>query len=95
MQYETYPVFKGLQQPLQLFGLQGRFLSYAAIIVAVIILGFIVLYSIFGAMEGLCVTLLNAIVGGLFFFKQYKKGLHSKKTNRDIYIYKNIYVTYK
>lgn len=95
MQYETYPVFKGLQQPLQLFGLQGRFLVYAAVIIASIILGFLLGYALLGAATGCIIALFFIIVGGTFFVMQYKRGLHTKKTNKDIYIYKNIYVTYK
>lgn len=94
MEYESYPVFKGLQMPLQLFGLQGRFLIYAAVIVATVLFGFILMYSLISATAGFLFAIVSAGGGGAFFYRQYRKGLHSKRLNRDIYIYKNVYVTY-
>lgn len=92
MMYEQYPVFKGLQAPLQMFGLQGRFLVYAAVIVGVVILGYILLFAILGGWASFIITLLNATVGGIFFFVQFKKGLHSKSRNNFVNVYKSIYV---
>ena len=93
-EYPLYPVFKGLQMPLQLFGLQGRFLTYAAIILSVVLLGFLITYSVIGGWAAVIVTLVNVVIGGIFFFKQQKKGLHSKKRTNFIYIYQGIYVNY-
>ena len=93
-EYPLFPVFKGLQMPLQLFGLQGRFLTYAAIIVAVVLLGFLITFSFVGGGAAIILSLVCAVGGGIFFFKQQKKGLHSKKRSNCTYIYQGIYVNY-
>ena len=41
-----YPVFKGLQKPLEFMGIRGRFLTYAAGAIGLSFVGFIV-FSIF------------------------------------------------
>ena len=42
MNPEGYPVFKGLQKPLEFMGIRGRFLTLAAAAVGVSFVGFIV-----------------------------------------------------
>ena len=43
-QYVSYPMFKGLQKPLEFMGIQGRYITWAAIAVGGAILGFIIVY---------------------------------------------------
>lgn len=43
-----YPMFKGLQRPLEFMGLQGRYITWAAITAAVGILGFMIVYAVAG-----------------------------------------------
>lgn len=43
-QYPDYPVFKGLQKPLEFLGLQGRYIYWAAGAVGGGILGFLIFY---------------------------------------------------
>ena len=45
-QYLSYPMFKGLQKPLEFMGIQGRYITWAAIAVGGAILGFIIAYCI-------------------------------------------------
>jgi UPF0716 family protein affecting phage T7 exclusion len=80
--------------PLQLFGLQGRFLVYAASIIAIVLMGFLIMFSLIGAGMAIIVTLVNAVVGAVFFFKQKKKGLHNKKRNNFINVYQGICVNH-
>ena len=42
MNPEGYPVFKGLQKPLEFMGIRGRFLTLAAAAIGVSFVGFIV-----------------------------------------------------
>ena len=42
MYREGFPVFKGLQKPLELMGIRGRFLTLAAGAIGVSFIGFIV-----------------------------------------------------
>ena len=41
-QYVSYPMFKGLQKPLEFMGFQGRYITWAACAVGGAILGFII-----------------------------------------------------
>ena len=86
-QYLRYPIFKGLQKPLEFMGIQGRYITWAAIAVGGAILGFIIAYCIFGFVVGLIVLAVSLLAGAaLIFFKQ-KKGLHTKKEDRGVFIY--------
>ena len=86
-QYLSYPMFKGLQKPLEFMGIQGRYITWAAIAVGGASLGFIIAYCIFGFVVGLIVLAVSLLAGAaLIFFKQ-KKGLHTKKEDRGVFIY--------
>ena len=86
-QYLSYPMFKGLQKPLEFMVIQGRYITWAAIAVGGAILGFIIAYCIFGFVVGLIVLAVSLLAGAaLIFFKQ-KKGLHTKKEDRGVFIY--------
>ena len=86
-QYLSYPMFKGLQKPLEFMGIQGRYITWAAMAVGGAILGFIIAYCIFGFVVGLIVLAVSLLSGAaLIFFKQ-KKGLHTKKEDRGVFIY--------
>ena len=43
-----YQMFKGLQRPLEFLGLQGRYITWAAITAGVGILGFMLVYALTG-----------------------------------------------
>lgn len=86
-QYVSYPMFKGLQKPLEFMGIQGRYITWAAIAVVGAILGFTIVYCIFGFIAGLIVLAASLLSGAaLIFFKQ-KKGLHTKKEDYGVFIY--------
>ncbi len=86
-EYLSYPMFKGLQKPLEFMGIQGRYITWAACAVGGAILGFIITYCIFGFLIGLIVLAASLCVGaGLIFVKQ-KKGLHTKKEDHGVFIY--------
>ena len=85
--FQDYPVFKGLQQPLEFMGLKGRYIYWAAGAVGGGLLGFLIGYIIFGFFVGLILlTVFLGVGGGMIFMKQHK-GLHSKKTPKGIFIY--------
>lgn len=86
-EYVSYPMFKGLQKPLEFMGIQGRYITWAACAVGGAILGFIIVYCIFGFVAGLIVLAVSLCTGaGLIFFKQ-KKELHTKKEDHGVFIY--------
>ncbi len=85
--YPDYPLFRGLQRPLEFMGLQGRYIYWAAGAVGGAILGFIIAYCIAGFVAGLVALVVAASVGaGMILFKQ-RRGLHSKKVERGVFVY--------
>lgn len=85
--YPDYPLFRGLQRPLEFMGLQGRYIYWAAEAAGGAILGFIIAYCIAGFVAGLVVLVASISVGSaLILFKQ-RKGLHTKKEDKGVYIY--------
>lgn len=82
-----YQMFKGLQHPLEFMGLQGRYITWAAITAGVGILGFMLVYALLGFLLALVFAVVSISCGiGLIMVKQ-RKGLYSKKTDKGIYIY--------
>ena len=77
--YTGYPVFKGLQKPLEFMGIRGKFLIYAAAFLTNKLYGFLAMLVVAG--------------GGylLIFFKQ-KEGLHSKHKFRGVVVYKDLFI---
>ena len=85
--YPDYPLFRGLQRPLEFMGLQGRYIYWAAGAVGGAILGFIIAYIIAGFVAGLVVLVIAVSVGaGMILFKQ-RRGLHGKKMERGVFVY--------
>ena len=85
--YPDYPLFKGLQRPLELMGLQGRYIYWAAGAASGAIVGFIAAYCLAGFIAGL-VTLAAALSTGIgLIILKPRQGLHSKKTDRGVSVY--------
>ena len=61
--YNGYPVFKGLQRPLEFMGIRGRFLSYAAGAIGLSFIGFIVFSILIGKLAGFIAMIGLAISG--------------------------------
>lgn len=82
-----YPMFKGLQRPLEFMGIQGRYIYWAAGAVGGAIIGFIAAYCLSGFLAGLIV--LTATLGGdaAFILLKQRKGLHSKKNDKGVFVY--------
>ena len=49
---DGFPVFKGLQKPLEFMGIRGRFLTLAAVAIGVSFVGFIVFSIALGNLPG-------------------------------------------
>lgn len=86
-----YPVFKGLQKPLEFMGIRGRFLYYTAGAIALGFFGYLVCAFIVGQILGLILLAIIAIGGYLYSFFLQKKGLHSKKKEKSILIVKSLF----
>lgn len=89
--YNGYPVFKGLQRPLEFMGLRGRFLYYVAGAIAGGFFGYILSVIIVGQVLGVIVLIIVA-AGGYGYSKiAQKKGLYAKLRSRDTYIVKTLF----
>lgn len=85
--YPDYPLFKGLQRPLEMMGLQGRYIYWAGGAAGGAIVGFIVAYCLLGFVAGLVVLAAVLSTGIVLIILKQQKGLHSKKNDRGVYVY--------
>lgn len=85
--YTSYPVFKGLQKPLEFLGLQGRYIYWAAAAAGSAIVGFIIGYCLFGIVAGLIILVVSTGIGAALIMVKQRKGLHTKKTDKGVFVY--------
>ena len=85
--YQSYPMFKGLQRPLGLMGLQGRYIYWAAGAAGGAIVGFIVMYIAIGFVAGLITLVAAVTIGAALIMLKQRKGLHSKKNDKGVFVY--------
>lgn len=88
----SYPVFKGMQKPLEFMGIRGRFLTLAAATIGLSFLGFIISSIIIGKLGGFIAMLVMIVCGLATIYIKQKGGLHNKRRDRGIYIY-NLLIT--
>jgi hypothetical protein len=84
--YNDYPIFRGLQRPLEFMGIQGRYIYWAAATAGGSILGFIIGYCLFGFLVGLVLLIVSLCTGGALILVKQQKGLHSKKEDKGVFI---------
>ena len=89
--YVGYPVFKGLQKPLEFMGIRGRFLTFAAGAIGFSFVGFIIFSIIMGKLAGFIAMLVIAITGLITIYIKQRSGLHAKKRKKGIFIYRDLY----
>jgi len=85
--YSDYPVFKGLQRPLEFLGFQGRYIYWAAGTAGGAIVGFIIGYVAVSFVVALVVATAILAFGGVMTFLKQRKGLHSKNEEKGIFIF--------
>ena len=88
--YPDYPLFKGLQRPLEFMGIQGRYIYWAAGSVGGAIVGFIVAYCLGGFVVGLVVLAAVLSAGISLIILKQRKGLHTKKNKNGVYVYAHL-----
>lgn len=91
MNQEGFPVFKGLQKPLEFMGIRGRFLTLAAAAIGVSFVGFIVFSIALGKLAGFIAMLVIAAVGLVTIYIKQRGGLHNKRHDTGVIIYHNIF----
>lgn len=87
--YPDYPLFKGLQRPLEFMGIQGRYIYWAAGAAGGAIVGFIIAYCLAGFVTGLVVLVSVLSTGIALIMLKQRKGLHTKKDSCGVYVYAN------
>ena len=84
--YLEYPIFRGLQRPLEFMGFQGRYIYWAAATARTAIVGFILAYCLLGFLAGLIVLVVALCTGAALIFLKQQKGLHSKRNDKGVFI---------
>lgn len=82
-----YPVFKGLQRPLEMFGFKGRYITWAVITIGSTLISIMLFATIFNFLVGFLIGLACFITGALKLFLAQRKGLYHKKVDKGLYIY--------
>ena len=90
MNHEGFPVFKGLQKPLEFMGIRGRFLTLAAVAIGVSFVGFILFSIMLGKLAGFIAMLVMAVAGLIIIYVKQRGGLHNKKRSKGIHVYRNL-----
>lgn len=85
--YPDYPVFKGLQRPLELMGIQGRYIYWAAGTAGGAIVGFIAAYCLLGFVAGLIALTAILSAGISLIIVKQRQGLHSKRIEKGVFVY--------
>lgn len=85
--YTAFPMFKGLQRPLELMGLQGRYIGWGAATAGGAVVGFILGYMISGFGVGLLILVSALASGGSLIMVKQKRGLHTKKVDKGVFVY--------
>ena len=78
-EFNSYPVFKGLQKPLEFMGIRGKFIYYAAGTFLLGFIGFLVFNIIINFFAGAIALAVIAGTGIIIIFIKQKLGLHAKK----------------
>ena len=89
--YVGYPVFKGLQKPIEFMGIRGRFLTFAAAAIGASFIGFIVFSILIGKIAGIIAMMVMALAGLITIYVKQRSGLHAKRRDKGIYISNNLY----
>ena len=85
--YPDYPLFKGLQRPLEFMGIQGRYIYWAAGSAGGAIVGFVIAYCLAGFVAGLVGLAVIPSAGMSLIILKQRKGLYTKEDREGVYVY--------
>jgi len=86
VQNPSYPVFKGLQRPLEFKGLRGRYIWWGAGTLAGSLLGSMIVNVFAGFTPSLIFFAVVAGFGGVSVLVKQRRGLHSKRIEKGIFV---------
>ena len=72
---------------MEFMGIQGRYIYWAAGASGGAIVGFIIAYCLVGFVAGLIVLVAALSTGIALIMLKQRKGLHTKKDSRGVYVY--------
>ena len=90
--YNGYPVYKGLQRPMELFGIRGKFIYILAGLFFGCFIFYMLASNLFGQLIGGGITIVLILVSTVMVYMRQKKGLHKKKIDKGIFIYRNLFI---
>ena len=82
IRYPDYPLFKGLQKPLEFMGIQGRYIYWAAGAIGGAIVGFILAYCLIGFIAGLIALVASISIGAALIIIKQRKDCTPRKTTK-------------
>jgi len=86
-----YPIFKGLQKPLEFMGIRGKFIYYAAGTFMASFIGFVAFNFVFGNLGGFISAGVIAGIGLAVIYIKQRTGLRSKDHYRGRIYYTGLY----
>lgn len=89
--FSGFPIFRGLQKPMEFMGIRGRFLLIAAVTILGAAISFFALSALVGGGIAAGVSVGALAVGIIMIYTRQKEGLHSKKRFCGIVKYRNIW----
>lgn len=91
-EYPYVQVYRGIQKPLEFMGLRGRYVYVAVGTVFSAIILFIILYLVFGLLVAFVLVLIILLCASVWIYTNQKKGLHSKKAIKTVYIVNSLFI---
>lgn len=81
------PMYKGLQQPLEIMGLQGRYIIWAAATAGIALTGSFVMFILSNFLVTLIFCIITVLIGTVLIMVKSRKGLHTKHEYHGIYVF--------
>lgn len=89
--FYSYPVFKGMQKPLEFMAIRGKFIYYAFGLIIAAFVAFTIGSAIGDTLVGFICFVSVAVPGLIFIYVKQKLGLHAKKRYKGIIHYTGLY----
>lgn len=89
--FAGFPLYKGLQKPLEFMGIRGRFLRWAAASAGGSFLAFVLFAAAFGLVTGFIAAAAAAGGGLASIYVRQARGLHDKKRSKGVRVYRGLF----
>ena len=89
--FYSYPVFKGMQKPLEFMAIRGKYIYYAFGLFILSFVAFTIGSVIGKTLVGFICFVAVAIPGLIFIYVKQKLGLHSKRRYKGVVHYTGLF----